>query len=277
MCPPPKGHGGVTLSPVKGGGGGLWRDSYHPYTSCGLFVGGTLVRGVREVVGGTGTSPCLRLSTSSLCCHNGASIAISAAYLPPQESLFTHCHHSWPSLPQNVMVSEGPPFIPLSLRLCVSFPLWTPLPSPPPTLEEWPVSGVLGLTPVPPQEEALPALFWSSVPLAKANQTPDGSRRERDTGGLIVCPFITETSWPERTLSDAYSHTHSWDNVHTKWQLLLGLECMWMERVQRNATVHQRHGNVIGEWQTLFLPSSITLRNWTSPYRIKQLMEMLRN
>lgn len=59
--------------------------------------------------------------TTSSGCHNGASMVINGAYLPTQESLFSLCHHSRPSLPQNLMVLEVP-FIPLSLHLCVPSP-----------------------------------------------------------------------------------------------------------------------------------------------------------
>lgn len=61
------------------------------------------------------------LITTSQRCHNGASMVIKGAYLPPQEPLFSLCHHSRPSLPQNVMVLELA-FILLSLLLCVPFP-----------------------------------------------------------------------------------------------------------------------------------------------------------
>lgn len=124
------------------------------------------------------------LITTSQGRHNGASMVINGAYLPPQESLFSLCHHSRPSLPQNLMVLEVP-FIPLSLRLCVSSPFRSP---------NWSTghaSWVLGLTSEPPSLEAPSALFWASVPLAKVNQTPGGSQREGATGGLIVFLFTS--------------------------------------------------------------------------------------
>lgn len=39
-------------------------------------------------------------------------------------------------------------------------------------------------------------MFWAPVPLAKANQTPGGSRGEGAAGGLIVFPFTSQTSGP---------------------------------------------------------------------------------
>lgn len=130
------------------------------------------------------------LITTSQGCHNGASMVINGAYLPPQECLFTLCHHSRPSLPQNLMVLEVP-FIPLSLSLlslCVSSPFRSPNQS------TGHASWVLGLTSEPPSLETPSALFWASVPLAKANQTPGGSRRVGATGGLIVFPFTSQIS-----------------------------------------------------------------------------------
>lgn len=53
------------------------------------------------------------------CCHNGVSTTLNGANLPPQQSLFTHCHHSRPSLPQNVMVSEAPFYPIVSRPLCL--------------------------------------------------------------------------------------------------------------------------------------------------------------
>lgn len=118
------------------------------------------------------------LITTSQGCHNGASMVINRAHLPPQESLFTLCHHSRPSLPQNLMVSEVP-FIPLSLRLCVPFPIWKP------KLEDGPVSGALGLTSAPLQWRLLQLCFGALSPLPRQIR-PQAGHGEREPLGVSL-------------------------------------------------------------------------------------------
>lgn len=188
------------------------------------------------------------LITTSLCCHNGASTALNGAYLPPQEFLFTHCHHSRPSLPQNVMVSE----VPLSSHcLCASV---SPSHLEPQTWRNgllvgrwgWP----LGLL----QRRLLQVLFWGSIPLAKANQTPGGSGREGATGGLIVLPFITQTSGPDWTLSTPYSHTHSKGQCPHKVTAPIGrgMHLNWRGSKKRTSKPTTWE-YLIGEWYFFFL------------------------
>lgn len=127
-------------------------------------------------------------------------MVINRVHLPPQGSPFSVCHHSRPSLPQSLMVLELP-FIPLSLRLCVSSPFRSPNQRTGLLVGRWcwplllctgdSFSFVLGLHPPRP-----PYTF------AKADQTPGGSGRERGREGeplgvhLIVFPFTSETSGP---------------------------------------------------------------------------------
>lgn len=136
-------------------------------------------------------------------------MVINGAYLPPQESLFTLCHHSRPSLPQNVMVSEVP-FIPLSLRLCVPSPIRNP------KLEDWSVSGALGLTSAPLWRRLLQLCFGVLSPLPRQIRARAGHGEwERLGVSLSSLSGHREVS-PEWTLDAPYSRTHSRDNVHAK-------------------------------------------------------------
>lgn len=164
------------------------------------------------------------LITTSQSCHNGASMVINGAYLPPQELPFSFCHHSRPSLPQNLMVLELP-FMLLSLLLCVSSPFRS-LNQRTDLLvgrQGWPLHPFAG--------DSFSFVLGLCPPCQGKSDPERVTGRESHWGSHCLPIHITD-KWPKWTSDAPSSHTHWRDNVHAKWQLPLGEECMWIWEVQ---------------------------------------------
>ncbi|KAJ8010331.1 hypothetical protein DPEC_G00073950 [Dallia pectoralis] len=147
-----------------------------------------------------------------LCCHNGASTVFNGSNLPPQRPLFTHCHHSRPSLPQNVMVSEGP-FYPIVLGpLC-------PLPVGTPDWRDGPVSGARCLTSELLQRSLLRLCFGAPSPLPRRIRPRSAHGETEPLGVSLFSNSLDRQVGLEWTLAAAHTPgTKSTQSDSSYWE-----------------------------------------------------------